>query len=311
MNDELDPRADDLERLITAHQTSLPGRETTAPSVLHSDVALATALLDLAPTISPDPTWSDDLERRLLVRGTDATATREAGPGGVRWAPRPLRPPHVNGETSRRAYRRWRVLGGVAAALLLSLLVLTPQVRAGVNALLQLGAVHIAAVTPTALPNTGPTATPLPSVLDLAGETTLAQARQQAGIPILLPTYPPDLGPPDHVFLQDFGGPMVVLVWTVPGHPDQARMSLHELSSNIWLQKFPPHVVQQTTVNGQPALWTDGPYQVEIIQDGQVVQGSVRLVTGHVLIWASGSVTYRLETSLSLPEAVRVAESLR
>src|SRR5262249_57157158 len=120
----------------------------------HSDAALATALLDLVPTIAPDPTWSDDLERRLLARGPGSTPTSEGGPGGVSRAPRALRPPHGNGHASRRAYRRWRVLGGVAAALLLSLLVLTPQVRAGVNALLQLGGVHIAAVTPTAIPNT-------------------------------------------------------------------------------------------------------------------------------------------------------------
>jgi hypothetical protein len=36
----------------------------------------------------------------------------------------------------------------------------------------------------------------------------------------------------------------------------------------------------------------------------------VRMIAGHVLIWAEGDVTYRLETSLSMEEAVRVAESL-
>jgi hypothetical protein len=35
-----------------------------------------------------------------------------------------------------------------------------------------------------------------------------------------------------------------------------------------------------------------------------------RLVSGHVLIWAGLDVTYRLETDLSLKEAVRIAESL-
>jgi hypothetical protein len=36
-----------------------------------------------------------------------------------------------------------------------------------------------------------------------------------------------------------------------------------------------------------------------------------RLVEGHVLIWADGSLTYRLETELPLDEALRIAESLR
>ena len=52
----------------------------------------------------------------------------------------------------------------------------------------------------------------------------------------------------------------------------------------------------------------NGPYIVET-KSGEYVQR--RLVTGHALIWTEGNVTYRLETSLSLPEAVRVAESLR
>ena len=36
-----------------------------------------------------------------------------------------------------------------------------------------------------------------------------------------------------------------------------------------------------------------------------------RLIEGHILIWAEEETTYRLETKLPLPEAVRIAESLR
>jgi len=35
-----------------------------------------------------------------------------------------------------------------------------------------------------------------------------------------------------------------------------------------------------------------------------------RLIEGHVLIWTMGDVTYRLETELSLEEAIKIAESL-
>jgi hypothetical protein len=35
------------------------------------------------------------------------------------------------------------------------------------------------------------------------------------------------------------------------------------------------------------------------------------LVQGHVLIWAEGGLTYRLESGLLLEEALRIAESLQ
>jgi hypothetical protein len=34
------------------------------------------------------------------------------------------------------------------------------------------------------------------------------------------------------------------------------------------------------------------------------------MIEGHVLIWTEGEVTYRLETKLTLDEAIKVAESL-
>lgn len=305
MSHDFDSLANNLERALVAHESgsASPGATHAAPT--SADARLAVALIDLASGIQPDLHWAANLELRLLAHGP-VSATADGPPhSGASWPPTQPR-----WMTPRRVSRHWSVLGSVAAALILALLLFAPQVQAAVRAVLQLGAVHIATTTPTPLPGAVPSATPLHTVLDLAGETTLADARQQAGFSIVLPAYPPDLGPPNHVYLQDLGGPMVVLVWTVPGRPTQVRMSLHELSSNIWLQKFPPHVVQTTTVNGQPALWTDGPYEVEVIVGDQVAYGSRRLVTGHVLIWATGSITYRLETSLTLPEAIRVAESL-
>ena len=35
------------------------------------------------------------------------------------------------------------------------------------------------------------------------------------------------------------------------------------------------------------------------------------IIDGHVLIWAEGNMTYRLETNQSLEEAIKTAESLR
>jgi hypothetical protein len=67
-------------------------------------------------------------------------------------------------------------------------------------------------------------------------------------------------------------------------------------------------VIAQTTVNGQPAVWAEGPYILRV-RNGYIDER--RLIEGHVLIWKEGDVTYRLETDLSLEEAVKIAESLK
>ncbi len=216
-------------------------------------------------------------------------------------------------------------LGWAVAAILLVLLLgllAVPAVRAGVLEFLRIGAVRIhlvAPATPTPAPTvTGtppptptPTATPLASVLDLAGQTTLADARVRAGFAIGLPTYPADLGEPDEVFLQDLDGSAVVLVWLEPNQPTQVRLSLHILSSSVLVDKLlkqNPPGFEFTQVNGQQAVWTTGPYLI-VARNGNYTQ--TRLVTGHVLIWTAGRLTYRLETDLPLDEAVRIAESIQ
>ena len=210
------------------------------------------------------------------------------------------------------------------ALVIVAGLMAVPQVRAAVFEILRIGAIRIVplASTPTVTPAFAPTGTapvvkpspsptPLSSVLDLAGETTLADARARASFPIRVPTYPPDLGPPDHVFLQDLGGPVVVLVWMDSTQPDRVRMSLHELGPDTFAEKIQPPVVQETTVNGQHAVWTEGPHLLQFLRDGQVIYDARRLVQGHTLVWTQGNVTYRLETNLSLNEAVRIAASLK
>jgi hypothetical protein len=214
--------------------------------------------------------------------------------------------------TARRRQLGW------AALLLLALLIglmAVPGVRAAVLRALRLGAVEIileptatatqAAQTPTPGP---PTPTTLVSVLDLAGETTLEQAQAQVGFPIRLPAYPPDLGAPDGVYVQDLGGPVVVLVWLDPTRPDRVRLSLQQLGRGALVWKLEPEALQETHVNGQRAIWTDGPYMLET-RRGDLE--SRRIVEGHVLVWTDGEMTYRLETDLSLDEAVKIAESLQ
>lgn len=216
------------------------------------------------------------------------------------------------------------VWAALCLILILGGLLAVPQVRAALVEYLQIGAVRIFMVeptpSPTSLPSTTapelptvtprPSPTPLASLLDLAGETTLAEAEKQAGFSIRLPVYRADLGPPDRVFFQDLGGPVVVLVWLDPDRPDQVRFSLQELGPGTFAEKGNPGLVRETLVNGQQAIWAEGPYLLQFRRGNSLEYDLRRLVDGHVLIWAEGKVTYRLESNLSLEEAINVAESL-
>jgi hypothetical protein len=229
------------------------------------------------------------------------------------------------------AQRRLVWSTAILLLLLLAITLTVPPVRAAVLEFLQIGAIRIFQIAPTPAPSptlppveqtppvglapASPTVTSLPtpvdivSLLDLAGRTSLEEARQKAAFPLRLPTYPPDLGAPSHVFMQDMGGEMIVLVWTDPEQPDQVRLSLHAIAPGSWAgEKVTPLVVQETTVNGQPAAWTVGPYLLYLRTRDLELR---RLIDGHVLVWTQDDVTYRLETSLPLDEAIRIAESLQ
>lgn len=240
----------------------------------------------------------------------------------------PVTPPiaeQVAARLRKKRSRKERQLQLLAVTLLLALLLLAgaitiPSARAAVLEWLDLGAVRIWLVAPpTAVPTSfpsmpisratsAPTVVPLSSVLDLAGETTLDEASAHVDFPILLPQWPPDLGEPDHVFLQQAEGDMVILVWMEPQQSTTVRMSLHLLGPGAFVWKMQPADTVEVDMDGKPAFWTAGPYYIKAGQGGS--WRNVRLVEGHVLIWIEGTMTYRLESDLSLEEALRIAESV-
>ena len=262
---------------------------------------------------------------------------REAG-RFLPYPPTPQLAAQVMRLMSRRAVRRRlspRWAWALASLLvLLGALMLVPPARAAILDFIQIGVVRIfrgpnppPAQAPTShatsgfqLPVTatpmlqGPaTATPavttMPSALNLAGETTLADARSRLNFPILLPGYPPDIGQPDKVYLQELGSPMLILVWLDPAQGGRVRMSLDEIAPGSWaIEKFKPPVIEKTQVNGQPAVWTEGPYMVQV-RNGNYELHS--LVEGNMLIWTEADITYRLGTDLPLDEAIKIAESLK
>jgi hypothetical protein len=65
--------------------------------------------------------------------------------------------------------------------------------------------------------------------------------------------------------------------------------------------------VAPALVGREEAYWTTGPHLLKLLTSEGVV--SVR-VDGNVLLWQQGAETYRLETTVSKPEAERIAETL-
>jgi hypothetical protein len=211
----------------------------------------------------------------------------------------------------------------ISAALILIVLaglMSVPRVRAAVLEFLQIGGIRI--LIPSATQTPTPALTPLPTrtllptptpgdliaLDDLMGETTLAEAMETASFELRLPTYPENLGKPDRVFIQDMDGDMLILVWIEEENPNKARLILYQIAPESWAgTKGEPRVIERTQVNGQPAVWVEGPHPFTL-SDGN--QDFRRLIVGQALIWEENQVTYRLESYLSLDESIKIAESL-
>jgi hypothetical protein len=240
--------------------------------------------------------------------------------GDFRYPPAPdlagsLRESHFQAVRRHHVHRRiaWGLMSTLLALMLFVAAV--PQARAAVGKVLRLGAVRIL-IGDNNSPEVGTTdpgnvvhSTQADFGLDLAGETTLERAAAQVPFLIKLPTYPADLGSPDRIFLQDSGGAVLILVWLRPEAAEAARMVLYIVETGAFVSKQEPPIIRRATVDGRPAIWTEGPH---FLRTRRGEYDRQRLVQGHVLIWmADDGVTYRLETTLPLTEAVKVAESLR
>ncbi|MGH2621774.1 MAG: hypothetical protein ACRDHG_14565 [Anaerolineales bacterium] len=241
---------------------------------------------------------TDDLSLERFEQRIQALAA------GFNYPPTPDIPARLR-QRRARPVRRPRLAWAIAIVLVIAAgLLAVPAVRAAVVEIVRLGAVRIflGGPIPTPLPPTGHL-----SLNELPGETTLAAARASAIIPIRLPSSPADLGPPDRVYLlREFGG-TVILIWDDPNYPDLARLALFEIPPGPIVNKLYPERLQSARVAGRPAIWSTGDHFVEMIMESRQ---ELVMVRGNVLIWSLEGVTYRLETTLSLEEAIRIAESL-
>jgi hypothetical protein len=195
----------------------------------------------------------------------------------------------------RRPVPRAVYLGRVlAVAAAIALVVMVTPLRAAVLEWLQIGAVTIF-IGPT------PEPTRLPSLVNLFGETTLAEAQAAARFPLQIPRA---LGLPDHVFRQDDEFNTVIMVW------DDPAISFFQIGPEG--QHYMKHVfmAEDVTVNGSQGAWIELPHTLQYEQDGDLTTQEGYLVEGHVLIWHAAGITYRLETGMEQADAIAIAESL-
>jgi hypothetical protein len=183
--------------------------------------------------------------------------------------------------------------------------------------------IHIGAVTIGVVPSMP---TPIPNEFEspevFGDPTPIADAGSRAGF---APIVPAALGPPDHVWVgqaQAGFDPTVVTTRIVMAWDPRPRLpAIDRLPWGAVLMELEGEAeiisksvasdtgtLEPARVDGGQASWTSGKHAMEI---ATATGREVVLVTGNVLVWQEGPLTFRLETALPKGEAIGIAESIR
>jgi hypothetical protein len=193
--------------------------------------------------------------------------------------------------TARPRVRR-RV--ALAALAVLVALVATPPVRAAVAEWLGFGAVRVE-------PGDAPTGRP--DVPELGRGPSVAEAAQQAGFPLYVPTA---LGEPDGVEVAD-DGRRVSMSWG--SGADTVRLDQLAGTLDFTVVKQAPRL-QFATVDGSDVLWLPTAHRVALLDTDGEPAGSFRVADRTMLV-PRGESTLRLEGPLTFAEAADLARSLQ
>jgi hypothetical protein len=246
---------------------------------------------------------NDELESQLAALGSR-----------IEWAPTPDLASGVLAEVAvptplRRSSHRRRWLAAAAMALLLigALLAASSSIRGSVAGFLGIDGLRIELgepeTTPTSMPNLG----------------TPTSAQELARWLPFTPMQPSALGEPDAVYLRilDNGDTLGIMAWEASESlPRTAETDLGALL----MQFAPPEdtgmmlktvglstgTVTDTFVDGSRAYWVEGASELTIYGAGSTETRP----SGNVLIWQTDGIGYRLESALSMDEAIVIAESL-
>ena len=149
----------------------------------------------------------------------------------------------------------------------------------------------------------------VPNELDLGTRVTLADARERTAFKIVVP--PDDLGKPA-IYLRD--PPRGGLVSFLYGTPAHANFLISEFRGDYrpFIQKTigQTQVTALVDVNGQEAYWLKGNHIVEYLDAAGQFTGDAQRLSGPVLLWRRGNVTFRLEGPLTQEQAIDIAEAV-
>lgn len=160
-------------------------------------------------------------------------------------------------------------------------------------------------------PGVSPTGPPLRPG-ELGEPASIARVAASVAFPLALPTGPG----PDAAYLVPTGsGKAALLAWGAgdryPALPDTGLgLVLMELRSDVELvlkdvNRFDD--LREVRVSGRRAFWIHAPHDLIVRTEGGP---RTFAIDANVLIWVRDDVTLRLETSLSLPDAIALAETI-
>ena len=290
------------------------------PLSRRSDTDLEAALRGLGEAIAwpaAGPTSGDGPDLATVVRVRIESSPRGPRlPAGSRWAWRPARRALV-----------------VAVIILLALAAIAGAATLGLPGLrLILGPVPVSpppSLEPSRPPASGgasPSTATGPSASPWPGARTGSAARHcraSTHVPASMSAWPGDpvVGPPDAAFVDRTKGDQVALVWaTDPDLPATldpgVGLLLTQFRGVVENGFFTKAIGSGTTVklvmvNNRLAYWVSGDPHFLFYETANGSVHDDRRWVGDTLLWAVGPITYRLETSLGLDDAIRIAESIR
>ena len=205
---------------------------------------------------------------------------------------------------SRRPAPRIAAVAVAAALVVLGMALAIPQSRTALADLFGLSHVR---VEKEAIPPDGERP-PALRPEEFAKLLTVEAAQRAANFTLRFPTYPDAIGDPDAVYLDQFGQDTLVILSYA-----EAGFDLYQSRLRGSFFKGVPEGIVEVAVAGVPGLWVPkgGHGAAYLDPEGELIPGSERFIERGTLLWEKDGITYRLETSLSQEEAIRVAASLQ
>ncbi len=156
-----------------------------------------------------------------------------------------------------------------------------------------------ASVTQTPMPTAQPTTAPT-LIETIAEPATAAEAESFLGVPI---SFLDGRGTPEIFIMTEFGASFVILRYD--------GLDLWQTAETlVYFSKVGPPgtVIETPVIDGSGAYWVEGPRTIRFSADDDATSLQV---TRNSLIWRTADRVYRIETELTLAEALSIAEALR